>query len=993
MLLQWGTGSSPAISGNTIGGTTAGARNVISGNSTEGVFITGSARAANVVEGNYVGTDPGGTQPLGNSAVGVLITGGATGNTVGGTAADAGNVVSNNGSVQFFLGGVYLTGSGTSGNVVAGNLIGTDKSGTHALGNNWDGVGIEGGASGNTVGGTTAAARNVISGNVAVGVEIDGPGSSANVIAGNYIGTDVNGTGALGNAQGGVLFRVDPTDNTVGGATAARNVISANGGDGVLIGDSGTSGNVVEANYIGVDATGTHALGNGGNGVTVSAPGNTVGGIGAGALSNVATLATGTGAFVPIKSVVGDFNSDGKLDVVTVLHSGSGDELSVSLGNGDGTFQPPIETNVTGKFNVSPADLVAVDLDGDGKLDLVGASTLGAGSTFLTVFMGNGNGTFQTGTQVSATSAGGQTDAVEVGDFNKDGRPDLVVADHVNNQIDVLLNFGAGSFTRVPVLTVSPPRLLSVADFNGDSYPDVAAVATNNSVYLFLGDGNGNFSGTGSALNGGPGATAMGVGDFDGDGKLDLAVGHADGSVRLFPQPGSFSFLSPIDVQAGTDVQDMAVGDFDGNGHEDIAVTNQATGTVTYLLGQGNFVFNPPASVAFGNNGTDQLSAADLNGDGLTDLIGPSGVMGALAKNSVTLLRSGGSNVISGNTGIGINITGPLATGNMVEGNYVGTNANGAAALANSTGVEMDTGAANNTIGGGSAAARNVISGNTNNGVQISGSGTNANVVAGNYIGTNVAGAAAVPNGAEGVLIVLGAQANIIGTNGDGVNDANEGNVISGNHFHGIIISDEPDTVSVGAIHTSNNIIAGNFIGTNSVGTGAIPNPGDGIFIAAGASGNRIGSNADGVSDSLERNIISGNLGSGIAISGASANNNVVAGNFVGVSVTGNAPLGNLNFGVSVAGGAVGNRIGTDGNGVNDFAERNVIGENPFNGVFIGTSTTSGNLVAGNSIGVGRERRRRPWQLGRNPQRRSQRRRHRPVRLEQHHRRQLGKFR
>ena len=137
-----------------MGGTAAGARNIISGNNGDGVEVAGDGTSGNVVEGNFVGTDVGGTQPLGNSDVGVLITSGATGNTVGGTAAGAGNVVSNNGSVQFFLGGVYLTGSGTSGNVVGGSA---------ALGNGSRGILVVG-VSGSPVTGTVIQG-NVVSAN------------------------------------------------------------------------------------------------------------------------------------------------------------------------------------------------------------------------------------------------------------------------------------------------------------------------------------------------------------------------------------------------------------------------------------------------------------------------------------------------------------------------------------------------------------------------------------------------------------------------------------------------------------------------------------------------------------------------------------------------------------------------------------------------------------------------------------------------------------
>ncbi len=267
-------------SGNTVGGTTPAARNVISGNAVVGVGISGSGTTGNLVEGNYVGTDVNGTAALGNQGNGVQIDGGATANTIGGSAAGTGNVLSGNGlGSANFAGGLWIVGSGTSGNVVAGNFIGTDKTGTAPLGNKWTGLAILDGASANTIGGTAPGDANVISANAAVGVEVQGAGTSSNVLLGNLIGTNKNGTFSLGNTFSGVQIWNGATDNTVGGTAAgARNVISGNGQAGVLVFGSGSSGNVVQGNDIGTDITGTIALPNVAEGVQVLASNNTIGG-------------------------------------------------------------------------------------------------------------------------------------------------------------------------------------------------------------------------------------------------------------------------------------------------------------------------------------------------------------------------------------------------------------------------------------------------------------------------------------------------------------------------------------------------------------------------------------------------------------------------------------------------------------------------------------------------------------------------------------------
>ncbi|MCI0693191.1 T9SS type A sorting domain-containing protein [candidate division KSB1 bacterium] len=235
-------------SGNTIGGTMPKARNVISGNKKRGVFIFISAGAAteNQIKGNFIGTDVTGTVALGNSGYGVLIQD-APNNKIGGTIPGARNVISGNN-----FNGVGILGSGGSGatgNLVQGNFIGTDVTGTVALGNGNNGIDI-GYASGNTIGGTMPGARNIISGNKAVGVFILGFGtlSTNNVVQGNLIGTDKNGSRAIPNGSFGVEID-NAINNIIGGTTVgARNAIAYNGRDGVRV-NSGT-GNAILSNSI-----------------------------------------------------------------------------------------------------------------------------------------------------------------------------------------------------------------------------------------------------------------------------------------------------------------------------------------------------------------------------------------------------------------------------------------------------------------------------------------------------------------------------------------------------------------------------------------------------------------------------------------------------------------------------------------------------------------------------------------------------------------------
>lgn len=280
---------------NTFGSTTAGAGNVLTDNRGDGLEISGSASTGNLVVGNRITES--GVPAVGFVGSGASI--GGSNNTIGGTTAGAGNVLSFNLRNGLDLG---------SGNLVQGNFIGTDALSDGSIGNKNFGITVDGDH--NTIGGTSPAARNVISGNGFDGVLISG---CCNVVQGNFIGTNVSGTARIGNTVDGL--RIDGTgahDNLIGGTppipvnqlaaethaaavlptpgNPAGNVISGNGflstgfsldyrGHGVEIRSSGATGNMVAGNHIGTDVTDTLNLGNAIHGVFIndSASNNTVG--------------------------------------------------------------------------------------------------------------------------------------------------------------------------------------------------------------------------------------------------------------------------------------------------------------------------------------------------------------------------------------------------------------------------------------------------------------------------------------------------------------------------------------------------------------------------------------------------------------------------------------------------------------------------------------------------------------------------------------------
>lgn len=254
-----------------IGGTAAAARNIISGNTGDGLNLEGTLTAGHVIQGNYIGTDVTGTIDLGNGENGVHLFWGPRGNLIGGTAPGAGNLISGNGGHGVMMEGFLLPRLGdasTIENKVQGNRIGTDGNGTAAIGNDGHGVAILDFCRGNLIGGGGAGAGNVISGNLGDGVHLAGSGNGSNRIRGNLIGTDLTGTIALGNVDDGVAVEAGAKTNIIGGpVVGARNVISGNGGDGIAF--IAAIGNTILGNFIGTNAAGTGSLGNSGNGVSV----------------------------------------------------------------------------------------------------------------------------------------------------------------------------------------------------------------------------------------------------------------------------------------------------------------------------------------------------------------------------------------------------------------------------------------------------------------------------------------------------------------------------------------------------------------------------------------------------------------------------------------------------------------------------------------------------------------------------------------------------
>ncbi len=939
-------------SNNTIGGTTPAERNLISGNSWDGVHIVDSGTTGNVVEGNFIGTDKSGSKRLGNGASGVAIFTGASNNLVGGTGAAAGNTISGGSGA-----GVYISDPGTTGNLVEANLIGTDASGTHALGNDGVGVAILNSATDNTIGGTAAGAGNTISGNSADGVHVAGAGTTGNLVEANLVGTDGSGTHALGNDGSGVVIATGAGNNTIGGTTAgAGNTISGNSGEGVFISDSGTTGNLVEANLIGTDASGTHALGNDGSGITIqnSATDNTIGGttpavrnvISGNSVDGLHILGTGTTGNV----VEGDFLGTDLIgsqrlgndyagvaifagannNLVGGTAAGAGNLISANGTNGiyisdPGTSGNAVEGNLIGTDASGTHALGNIDsgvaIQGGANNNTVGGTAAGAGNTIsansaVGVYISD-PGT--TGNLVEANLIG--TDASGTYALGNDGTGIAIQNSATNNTI-------GGT-------TPAERNLISGNSFNGVQF---AGSGTTGNVL------EGNFIGTDLSGSKRVGNGASGVAIVSGAsnnllGGTGAAAGNTIsggwGDGIYISDPGTTGNLVEANL-IGTDASGTHAL---GNNNVGVAILNSATDNTIggTAAGAGNTISaNSADGVHIAGAGTTgNLVEGNLVGtDGSgTHALGNDGsgvvIATGAGNNTIGGTTAGAGNTISGNLDEGVLISDPGTTGNLVEANLIGTDAAGTHALGNDgAGIAIQNSATDNTIGGTPPAARNVISGDSWNGLNISGIGTTGNVVEGDFLGTDITGSQRLGNDYAGVAIFAGASNNLVGGTAAGA-----GNLISANGGNGIYISDPG---------TSGNAVEGNRIGTDASGTHALGNVDSGVAIQNGASNNTVGGTAAGAG-----NTISANSAFGVYISDAGTTGNLVEANLIGTDASGTYALGNDGTGIAIQNSATNNTIGGT-----TPAERNLISGNSLNGVQLVGIGTTGNVVEGNFLGT-----------------------------------------
>ncbi|MEP7288421.1 MAG: hypothetical protein ABI947_21940 [Chloroflexota bacterium] len=567
---------------NTVGGATAGARNVISGHANNnGVLIQGSS-TGNKIQGNYIGTNAAGTASITNY-IGVKITNG-TSNTIGGATAGLGNLVSGNNY------GVVITNNAVT-NIVKGNFIGVDVTGTVALPNNTTGIYIWAGANHNTIGGTTAAERNIVSGNKITGIalsDIGGTGTDYNIVQGNYVGTDITGTKAIPNSNSGFFIDSGSSNNIIGGTAAgAGNIIAFNSGDGLTLVGSSLNNKILSNSIFSNTGKGI-ALTSGGSNLSQPAPVFT-------SVSKVntnvniaATLTAAASAIFRIeffRNISCDSSGSGEgryfLGTVDVMTDGTGvATINASLPISVSRFViTATATDPTGNTSAFSQCSAAIGIPKD-TIGIFRPST----NTF---YMRNSN---TTGSADLSSTFGLSTDFPVVGDWNGDGISTIGVY-RPSTAFFYLKNSNSPGAPVAYSFQLGYPNDMPMAgDWDGDGTDGVGVFRPSNGLIYLKNDlvtGYAQFQ----MVLGIPGDVPI-AGDWDGDGIAGPGVFRpSTANFYLSNKVCNCSVFADYQIALGAGGDQPMAGDWNGNGISGIGVFRPSNGQM-YLK------YNPTAGYA-----------------------------------------------------------------------------------------------------------------------------------------------------------------------------------------------------------------------------------------------------------------------------------------------------------------------------------------------------------------------------------------------------------
>jgi len=690
-------------------------------------------------------------------------------------------------------------------------------------------------------------------------------------------------------------------------------------------------------------------------------------GAGDGSFSNLGPTSGLNGAF---SVAVGDLNRDGIPDLAVAEET---NDVAVLPGNGVGTFGNPVEYPAGSQPFALTRGVAIADFNRDGRLDL---AVLNQGRDNVGILL-NGGAPAPVITSLSPTS-GPATTAVTIAGTNFGATQGTSTVTFSDGSVGSLATVNSWSDTQIvatpPANAATGPITVTVDGVNSNNdqiFTVTSGVAPPSNLTALAVPAGG-----GVRLNWTPsGSTGVVEQRLY---RSTTSGSYAPPALRTFPGNSATSFVD-LAVTPGT-TYFYVVRAYDGT--TESANSNEASATATGSGGGGGLVVNSelddpdtapgdgfcltagnvctlraaiqeanatptPDSITFAIASgpktivptsplpmiqrpatVDATTQPGFAGTPIIELNGTSAGTGAAVHG---LHITGGSTTIRGfviNRFEGRGILIELSGGNVIEGNYIGTNLAGTAASANGVDGIQINGSPNNRIGGTSLAQRNIVSGNARHGVSVNSAGATGNVIEGNRIGIGFDsdGTLSVPNAFDGVAITTDANNNTIGA----------GNVISGNSRHGVHLT-------TGA---ANNVVKGNVIGTNSAGTAAVGNAGDGVELV-GAINNTIGGTAAGTG-----NVISGNAGDNILISGTGTNGNIIQGNHIGTDTAGTAALSlSAGPGVEILGGPDGTVIGSS-TPTPGTAGGNLISGNRTHGIIIHASGGTNTVIRGNLIGV-----------------------------------------